>query len=65
MRTLIIATLFISVFSVGLINKKINEPRPLPLMKMKQIESVYIYRKSENKNTNYLEREDSLNLLNR
>lgn len=64
MRTLIIATLFISVFSVGLINKKINEPRPLPLMKMKQIESVYIYRKSENKNTNYLEREDSLNLLN-
>ena len=65
MRTLIIATLFISVFSVGLINKKINEPRPLPLMKMKPIESVYIYRKSENKNTNYLEKEDSLNLLNR
>jgi hypothetical protein len=64
MKTLYVAILFLSVFFIGLINKKINEPKPLPIMKMKPIESVYIYRKSENKNTNYLEKEDSLNLLN-
>ncbi len=63
MRTLYVAILFLSVFFIGLINKKINEPKPLPIMKMKPIESVYIYRKSENKNTNYLEKEDSLNLI--
>lgn len=56
MRTLYVAILFLSVFFIGLINKKINEPKPLPIMKMKPIESVYIYRKSENKNTNYLEK---------
>ena len=65
MKTLYVAILFLSVFFIGLINKKINEPKPLPIMKMKPIESVYIYRKSENKNTNYLEREDSLNLISR
>ena len=65
MKTLVVATLFLSVFSVGLINKKINEPKPLPLMKMKPIKSAYVYRKAENRNTNYLEREDSLNLLSR
>lgn len=63
MRTLYVAILFLSVFLIGLINKKINEPKTLPIMKMKPIESVYIYRKSENKNTNYLEKEDSLNLI--
>jgi len=64
MKTIFLTVIMIVMLAIHYFTKpKVNE-LPIKIKPLKEVKQGYIYKKSDNHKTNYLEKEDSLNLVN-
>jgi len=63
MKTIFLTIVMIVMLTIHYFNKPKNNELQIKIKPLKQ-EKSYIYKKKDNKKTNYLEKEDSLNLIN-